>query len=502
MAVTMKNSFNLIDEPWVPVTDVGRASLRQLFSSEEYRCLGGNPVQKIALMKLLLAIAQAACTPRDESEWQELKADGLAEKCVSYLEKWYDRFYLYGERPFLQMPSIGQANIQSCGGALPEVATGNTTILSHIQMERALDDADKAVLVVTLMGFALGGKKADNSVVLTPGYRGKNNEKGKPSSAKPGPSQGIYGLLHSYLLGSTLQETLWINLLTNADITRAEIFTEGTGIPPWEKMPLGEDCPTAQALKYSLHGRLIPMSRFILLNPKGLHYSEGLSHDGHLQGKFDPTMTVNFSGKTPQALWVNPEKRPWRELTALLSFLDQQQTQGFQCLQLRSGLDRVRKVATVFGLWSGGLRVSSNAGEQYVSGGNDFVESTVWLQSDMLGSIWFAELKSEMTALEVIAKGLYVKVLNYFKEQNMDGTGLAAQASQLFWQLCERQFQRLVDVCGAEDTSQEERQRLRQIFAGFANVAYSRYCPRETARQLDAWAKCRPIYHRYLKQET
>jgi CRISPR system Cascade subunit CasA len=38
----MENRFNLIDEPWIPVADVGRVSLRQVFTNFEYRTLGGN----------------------------------------------------------------------------------------------------------------------------------------------------------------------------------------------------------------------------------------------------------------------------------------------------------------------------------------------------------------------------------------------------------------------------------------------------------------------------
>ena len=61
-----KNCFNLVDEPFIPIADVGRVSLKQIFSNPDYRTLGGNPIQKIALTKLLLAISQAACTPEDD----------------------------------------------------------------------------------------------------------------------------------------------------------------------------------------------------------------------------------------------------------------------------------------------------------------------------------------------------------------------------------------------------------------------------------------------------
>ncbi len=68
----MENRFNLIDEPWIAVVDVGLVSLTDIFSQPELRALNGNPVQKIALTKLLLAIAQSATTPADDSDWQQM----------------------------------------------------------------------------------------------------------------------------------------------------------------------------------------------------------------------------------------------------------------------------------------------------------------------------------------------------------------------------------------------------------------------------------------------
>ena len=90
--MTIENRFNLIDEPWIPVVGRGQVSLRQLFSHPEYRALGGNPVHKIALTKLLLAIAQAACTPEDDDGWASLQPSGLADKCLEYLDKWHDLY--------------------------------------------------------------------------------------------------------------------------------------------------------------------------------------------------------------------------------------------------------------------------------------------------------------------------------------------------------------------------------------------------------------------------
>lgn len=498
----MENRFNLIDEPWIPVADHGRVSLRQIFSHPEYRSLGGNPVQKIALLKLLLGIAQSAATPKDEVEWKALGAEGLAERCLAYLEKWHDRFYLYGDKPFLQMPAISAAKIQPFGAVLPEVSTGNTTVLSQIQVQRGLDDGAKALLLLTLMGFSLAGKKTDNGVVLTEGYSGKTKDNGKQTSGKPGPSVAHMGLLHNFLYGSDLRQTLWLNLFTERQIEQMNLYPEGVGCAPWEAMPTGEDCEKARSLKRSLVGRLLPLCRFCLLADEGLHYSEGIAHSDYKEGVVDPSMAINYSGKEAKGLWVDPEKRPWRELTALLGFFDQSGAQGFQSWQIRNGLDRARDVVDAFAIWSGGLRVSSNAGEQYVSGSDDFVESQIWLHSEVLGASWFSQLKQEMDALDGLAKNLYGRVQGFFKEQTIDGSKIAPQATHLFWQLCERDFQELVNHCDQTEDAAVHRQKLRQRFASYVNQAYDKFCPCETARQLDAWAKCRPNNSKYLIQEA
>ena len=229
----------------------------------------------------------------------------------------------------------------------------------------------------------------------------------------------------------------------------------------------------------------------------GIHYSEGIAHQGYKESKVDPSVSVDHSGKDPKVIWVDPERRPWRFLTALLSFLGQSSSTGSDCYHLRFGLKRAREQIDELGIWSGGLRVSSNAGEQYVSGSDDSVESLITLPQSVLGTFWFANLQLEMTDLEQLSKIVYSATLNYFKSQNMESKGQAGLASNLFWQLCERKFQDLVNVC--DDT--EQAQSLRKNFAGFANQAYDTFCAKDTARQLDAWAKNRPNLGKYLKDQ-
>lgn len=481
--------FNLIEEDWIPVVDVGRVSLRRIFADPSLRALGGNPIQKISLMKLLLAIAQAACTPKDDEEWKALGAGGLAEKALAYLDKNKDLFWLYGERPFLQMPAIVKAKIQGFGAVIPDVASGNTTVLLESEIERKISDSEKALLLVVISGFALSGKQPDNKVILSDGYAGKS------ASGKPGPALGFLGYLHSFLAGPTLKETLWLNLVTEHQLAEMANFTAGLGEPPWEKMPLGENCECAKRLKNSYMGRLVPLSRFCLLAGDGLHYSEGIAHPSHKEGAFDLSIAVD-SSKDMKAIWADPEKRPWRQLTALLSFLGAEQQQRVDCRQLRFGIQRARNSVSSIGIWSGGLRVKYTAGEQKVAGRNDYVESEIWFDAQWLGEKWFLHLQTEMGVLEEMAKSTYGAVLGYGGHLKMDGRKHAAQASNLFWQLAERKFQELVDAC--YEPKEDATVALRRTFVGYANQAYDAYAPRETARQLEAWAAHRPNMGKYL----
>lgn len=493
--MTEESRFNLIDEPWIPIANVGLVSLKQVFSHAEYVALGGNPIQKIALTKLLLAIAQSAYTPLDDRDWENLRPFGLAERCLDYLNRWHDRFYLYGDKPFLQIPAIRAAKIQPFGAVMPEISDGNTTVLTQSQVEKPLTDADKAVLVVQLMGFSLGGKQTDNSVVLSPGYAGKQKPTGKY-----GPSLGRLGFLHTLFQGQSLQETVWLNLFTRQAIEDIGAYRSGVGVAPWEQMPLGEDDAVANSLKTSLMGRLIPVSRFCLLVEEGLHYSEGIAYKDYQEGGVDPSISVDRTSKTFKAIWSDPDKRPWRSLTALLAFLSQTGSGGFDCYQLRLNMRRAAHNTSLIGVWSGGLRTKNpNAGEQKVSGSCDFVESLVHVSSDSInGSLWFSNLQIEMCEMETLSKIVYGATMGYFKSQNKEAKGQAAQASNLFWQLCEHRFQDLVYVCGINDDAEKTRS-LRPIFAQFAYKAYDTYCAKDTARQIDAWGKNRPHFGKYLK---
>ncbi len=514
--MTLSNRFNLVDEPWIPVAGKGMVSLATVFSDYSLSTIGGNPVQKIALTKLLLAITQAAYTPKDDKDLKNVGVSGMAKKALDYLTVRKELFWLYGESPFLQMPVLKnfiearkkeelknaktpakvkeaeeRAMSKYIGSAeCPDLPSENNTVLTQNQGHVVLTDAERAVFLVTLMNFALGGKRVEKDIPpLTAEYNGKG------CSAKSGPSLGNYvGYLHSFLTGAKILDTLWLNLLTLEQISEYRGWTSQLGVAPWEDMPKGENCNVAMNLKNSYMGCLVGLCRFVLLNDSGIFYVEGIQYPSHKKGWREPTMAISESNKL---LWVNPAKRPWREITALLSFMGNQNIGGFDCRQIRWALQRAKSLGR-FSVWSGGLKVRANAGDQSVKQDDDFVESEIQLDSSFLGDVWFSKLKEEMDVLEQLSKIVYSATMAFFKAQKGEGKNKAAQAANLFWQLCERRFQDLVDACS--DSTGEEVKKLRRTFAGFVNKAYNTHCSNETARQMDAWAENLPNLFKYLQK--
>lgn len=486
--------FNLIEEPWIPLAGHGLTALRNIFDPACIGELGVNPQEKIALLKFFQAIAQAACTPKDDEDWKQLGAGRLSAACLEYLRKHRDDFWLYSDgQPFLQMPRIKQAKALPLGAFLPYITTGNTTVLWDFQREHSLTDAQKALLLVTLSGGGLGGKNIDDSLVLTPGVH-------KTKTGQPGPWVGSRGYLHHFLMGSNLLQTIWLNILTRADIEKLSVFTAGLGQAPWEKMPEGEACPVARSLRDSLMGRLVPLGKFCLLDGDVMHYTDGITYPSHKEGGYDISMALSNDGKNIKALWADPEKEPWRDLPALLAFLGADGQDGMICRGLQICLQRIKISAksgiTDFGIWAGGIKVIRDSfGGQKASGTDDFVDSYVRLSMDLFnGNAWYPAFKREMDALNKVGGEVHNTVRDYGKEMKADDVSMAGKAVRLFWELCKREAQHIVDNC-ADNTTMPD---LRRKLANFALQAYNDVCPRDTARQLEAWAAHRPNLGFYL----
>lgn len=492
----MTKSFSLITQPWIPVTGLDKKSLREIFSTP-FPSIGGNPIEKISLFKFLLAIVQSAATPQDEKEWLNLTAEGLAVKALSYLQSHESLFDLYGSTPFLQMPQVNTITPKPFSVVVPEIASGNTTVLTQTQTSRNFTDAELALHLLTLQNFALGGKKTDNSLVLTNGYKGKSK------SGRPGSALEQSGLLHTYVHGQNIWETLWLNLWTKDQLQsdKAKVFfPSGMGKAVWEKMPVGEDCATAKILRGSLLGRLVPLSRFCLIKNQDIHLTEGIQYPNSKDNIYDPTVSVTLGDK-PRVLVVNPMKRPWRELTAILSTIQSQP--NLYCAQLaifnrhcRTLLNAGIPSSKDVHYWSGGLRVSSKAGEQFVSGADDYVESSFRISlKELFEKTWYSLFCKEIERLNGKAKQLNYRIQQYCKDMKLDAP-ISKLGENLFWAQTEMLCQDIIDACIADNISEQTQSfnAIHQKVSDISGQIYSDLCPNSTTRQLASWTKYHPNF--------
>ena len=480
-----ESRFCLVDEKWIPIVGKGRLSLIDVFSDDNVMDIAGNAIQKIALIKLLIAIAQAAISIEDEDEWKNLGPTGLRKEVIGYLNAHKADFFLYGDHPFLQMPALAdlkEAEIQKIYyDFIPDLASENDTLIRELQSGHALSDEEKAVFLVQLMNYAPGGKRTSYIRPLTPGYSLRTK------SAKAGPSLGGYeGYLQTCLLGCNLMETVWLNFFTESDLLDIDPSIRLDVRPPWEKMPEGEEDEIAQAIKHSVYAWLIGVSRFILLSEEGIRYAEGLQYPTSTKsGYSEPFITIRDDGG---AIYASTVRKPWRSLVSILQVV-YDSSSPYSCSLIKAFLRRARSAVSSFSIWSGGLKIRGTSGDQSVKQDDDYVESEFSFESSLIGEEMFQRLSSVMKELDRYAGMLRSSVVSYKKDFKEEPS--AANAEKAFWESAESVSQDLIRSCA--DEADEERVSIMRFLKGTLVRIYDENCPHDTARQLMVWMNHRPF---------
>lgn len=494
-------SFNLVDEKWIlTAASPERKSLRDVFSDPALSRLSGNPVDKIVVFRFLLSIVQASNDLPDLDAWLDLTTEDMAANALAYLDKWHDRFDLFGDKPFLQFPRL-DAEIKALpqddkpmASCIPEeFATGNNTVLSQWNMARGLKLAEQAILLLRSSCYSCGTKnKKARMISLSKNYQ-------KPATMKMGTLLGSGGYLHSYLAADTLLDSLRLNLLTDEDIRRTNAFPGGKGIPFWEDMPTGEIDARAESYRKSYLGQLFPVDKFLLLCGDQIYKIDGVVYPSHKEGLVDPAVRI----VNDKAVWAKTDKHPWRELPALLAFLEADSGSVPSPLFLCFGTEKIREAAgKAVAVWVGGISVSSNAGEQYVSGKNKdgYVESEFSFSTgNMLGKNYL-RFKNFMQDLDDESKTLYGAVLGYYKtlKTDPDPAGkFAGAAAARFWDEMSNRAQDALDFTFSDAPDEQYDADLaerKKKWHGLVLDIYSAACPRDTPRQLEAWVECTPNF--------
>ena len=479
----MENRFNLLDEPWIPVEGSGKVSLRDIFLKASYTGIGGNPIQKMAVYKLLFLIAQSACDIKDEEELERKGTAGIAFDCAEYLEKHRDSFYLYGDKPFLQYPELrDNANIEAKPlyiDYIPDLASENDSILKQSQ-SKCLSDADKALLLITLVSYSLGGKRTTDPAKYVTG----NDDRSKSAKTSPSLSDGTSGLVQTLLLGNNIIETIVLNYFTKADISNLGLDSlDVTILPPWENMPTLLHSDFNDKYKKAFVAWFIPMTRAVLLmEGERIKYCEELSYKGEW---VDPFLTVKADNRKVR---VDILKRPWNQIQALLAEVYNHDAEQ-KCITVREHYLRARKLTESFSIWTGGLKLRANSGDQCIKQEDDYLESKVTFSSDVLGELFFERYCSIIDKVNDCGNSLKSRISAYKKQLGINDKSIN-DGMFSFWYEMGKLSEDFVTV--AENASEAEKDLLFKNIHKLQRNIYDDYCPHGTARQILAWAKNRP----------
>ena len=482
-----EKKYNLIYERWLPIAGGKSISLAELFNNNDVPNLGGNIVEIISILRFLLAISQRAFTPRDENEWRFTDIETFKGKVWEYLECNEDMFYLYHPQyPFLQVKDIANTTKKPFSILNILLPSDNAPILTDFQqMKTDISDEEKAILLLTALNFALSSKRGNSK-----------KEGGDGKALPPGPAIGKKGYVHVFFMGNSLIETIYANLLTEEEIKDLPGMKYGLGSPIWEILSQnnGRIPENRDTIVHSYLGRLVPLTRSILLANDGVYYRRGIDYPGPDNGIFEPTMTIVTNEKkgTHYALTVNPVRKPWRDLSASLCTAVGRKKRGYSCpvinLCLRRAIERFGNIDVV----AGGIKVSFNSGEAFVSGEDDFVLSRIPLRREDMQETEFDVFEDMVKKLSDIVGKLKSAIRGYARDLTMkkESKSLENMAEHRFWDRMDRMVK---DIVMASFGTEKDRDRLYFRVLKIADEIYSDVCPHASAREFLAWVKNKPL---------
>ncbi len=472
--------MNLTIDPWIPALRAdGRRelfSLRDLFAqAHELRDLAVKPHERIALMRLLLCITQAALDgPADEDEWQDCQSL-IQPRVAEYLEKWNAAFELFGEgRRFLQFSQLQSGKEADEGNAATKLdlalATGNnSTLFDNLAGEdRTLQSARSAINLLTFQCFAPGGR------IGVAKWNGKETAgKGSSNHAPCTPSS----MVHGFLLRRTLLATLRQNLITREAVADA-YGANRWGEPVWE-MPVenASDKNATMNAALTFLGRQVPLSRAIRLNDDGLSVILANGLDYPIFPAFrEATATVIKRKEELALLPASTSRSLWRQLAAV-------------SVQRRASADGAsgplalthETAAAEITLWVGAL-VTDKAKIE------DVVESTYSLPTGMFSEFGRAAYEKGVAYAEE-REGVLIQSVKVYASALKVASPAYDRARQHFWTRVEQHLSALFDLArNIELATDLPNCPWGRAVQAAAFDAYEQSCPRQTPRQIEAYA--------------
>lgn len=499
-----KNAYNLIDEPWIPVLmrdgNNRSVSLGDIFADANGTIadLALNPYERISVFRLLLCIAQAATDMQSEREWFYARAS-FGQAATNYLGKWRERFFLFGKGAFLQVDCLAP------GGTIPDTSRlilhsshhFGSPLFSHeidTRSETPLSPPILAIALLTYLNFSASG---GTPTCIWKGLATRQ----VGAAASPCRSQSK---LFTFVMGESLLETVWMNLLTENQLEELKIQK---GRPCWESS--FDDCDSVETnagswlgpidkssrrtIKPTLLGVLAPLSRFIKLKQEDSSclICEGFSFPPWR----DPSATYyGRMGKNDAQeivpLRVNAERLPWRDLSSILELGTEKG--GALALEHLATLSARMPSDHPFSIWTGGVWSTKDQDKDMFAGEWRFTCPMSALRKESLSKYesaveWAARQWFNKGMLRRPALGLKAAASQYAAVLLVDkDSRFYEPAERAYWDiLTQPANQRIVQNVESDTYLDDWKKACRKA----AEEAYRRACPAMNARQMEAYAQ-------------
>ena len=283
-------------------------------------------------------------------------------------------------------------------------------------------------------------------------------------------------MLHTYLQGDCLLDTLHLNLLPKDEVK--SLITGGWGKPVWE-FPVSSAADKAATTNATVTylGRFVPLSRAIRLESDGRHIVLGNGLDYPLCPIYrEPAATVILRDDAPAVLGVSLGRSIWRQLSA--------------------------------------IAVKRRAESDPLSGPRALVN----VPMDRRSTLWIGALATDKAKIEDVVEAVYDVPPNLFLEEGRKryeaGVDLANQwqealskcvkayaakmklepvpydrARHFYWTAVEQHVPLLLKLAEESDVSGDLKQSLwGKAVRTAAEEAFGHACPHQTPRQIEAFA--------------
>jgi CRISPR system Cascade subunit CasA len=513
--------MNLTTDAWIPVLRAdgngADVSLLEAFNQgREIADLSVRPHERIALLRLLICIAQAALEgPKDEDEWRGCLEE--IPKCVAdYLALWRHAFELFGEgQRFLQAKGRGTPGEMSVN-KLQFIDKDTTTLFDNeVQETNERSEQWLALALVVYQSFAAGGKVGGSEEL---------GGKTVPQSGTNAPCRD-QNAFHAFIRMPTLLETIHANMLYREAI-------EERGLKPlvWGERPIWEFDPglagvaqSKRSLAGSYLGRLAPLSRSVWLNTdhRTASNANGQGFGNFAEGGFrEPSCSIirfrDRAGKEDFKL-VSAGKdamgrSAWRQLHAmLLKSNAAAKLGGAACIynlpedgnfDLWVGAlvaDQAKIIDAVESVYSLPANLLAEAGREIYKEGVDFADM---LSRQLMRAVKAFRLAIEKTALnqkQQIEKGAKLPRAERERYSNV-----LEDASLPYWTAAESLVPELFRLVTNPPPVQNARYQFTDTAWGKALFtaaldAYDLACPHATPRQMQAYVLGRGQFFRTVE---